>query len=454
MSVKRATHIVLVASTVMLAVGAVPGSAARFQPSDLSSASVSAAGGSLLGSSFVIRDDPSVAEVQPAVAYNPDRQEYLVVFWNDRPGCDDIRAERVSRDGKLLGGVWVAAGCTAERRYPDVAYNSQHDEYLVVWVEERSADSYIMAMRLSADAQPLSPLLAIFSGGSPSVQTLASPAVAYASTVDKYLVVWEDELDMLPPNPDVSNIVGQIVSGATGLPIGSSLTISQDPGGQPRRQPDVAYNRHANGFLVVWGQQVSSFAWNIWSCLIDGDGPPPSFTPQQIGAYGYGDEASPPAVAAIPTAPGQYKFLVVWQVTGVNDYSIYGRLVAEDGTPHASDIEVYWDYYLPAPPWDTQLAVAGDELGKRYMVAWLEINDDKVYIQPLSYDGTQLGYHEKIWASVNPVFSKSSYPAVAAGPHGDFLIAFQRQSAGSDWGIDGQLWGNRVYLPLVLRNAP
>ena len=104
-----------------------------------------------VGSTFVIRADSTEPGVEPAIAYNPDLQEYLVVFWNDRPGCDDIRAERVSRDGKLLGGKWIAAGCPAERRFPDVAYNTQRNEYLIVWVEESGGYNYVRSQRFSAD---------------------------------------------------------------------------------------------------------------------------------------------------------------------------------------------------------------------------------------------------------------------------------------------------------------
>ena len=44
--------------------------------------------------------------------------------------------------------------------------------------------------------------------------------------------------------------------------------------------------------------------------------------------------------------------------------------------------------------------------------------------------------------------------AIAAGPSGDFLIAFDDNEVfgTSSRGIYGWLWGNRAYLPGVLRN--
>jgi hypothetical protein len=457
MSAKRAMHIVLVAGAVILAAGAAPTQAlpARHvplapetigpDPGDAGAGPVpqrpDAASGDPLGSIFVIRDDPSVAEVQPAVVYNPDRQEYLVVFWNDRPGNDDIRAERVSRDGRQLGGVWVAAGAGADRRYPDVVYNGHAQEYLVVWAaEDTGGNSYIRGQRLrGTDAQLL--------GGAIPIETVTSgvggvthPAVAYASTVDQYLVVWEREISQ-----SWAHIMGLTVS-ADGTPSATSFFVSHDPAGTPRRQPDVAYNRHANGFLVVW-QQWDGVDWQIWSCLVDGDGPPPYFTPQPITTAA---ADRPPSVAAIPTAPGQYKFLVVWYYTDGITLEVSGRLVAENGTPHPFSLSIYFTSDLPGPPWLIGLAVAGDESGKRYMVAWLYPWGRRIQVQIHSYDGTEIENEQFSMPGV----SLDTQPAVASGPTGDFLIAFQYQSVGNDWGIYGQLWGNRVCLPLVVRAGP
>ena len=112
--------------------------------------------GSPVDGSFVISAG-SEQEVYPTVAYNSQRQEYLVVWYNDRPGCDDIRAQRVSSGGALVGGpFYIAAGCPADRHYPDVAYNSAHDQYMVVWEQYEAANGYsIKARRVSGTGQIL-----------------------------------------------------------------------------------------------------------------------------------------------------------------------------------------------------------------------------------------------------------------------------------------------------------
>ena len=151
------------------------------------------AGGSPIGSNFFISNQ-SVDAVVPAVAYNSNNEQYLVVWYNDRPGNDDIEAQRVSKRGALLGGsFFIAGGAGAERRYPDVAYNSQRNEYMVVWVEEDTAGlSYtsIQAQRVPAGGGTQGGPITVLSGS--NLWTPGKPAVAYASTSDRYLVVWHE----------------------------------------------------------------------------------------------------------------------------------------------------------------------------------------------------------------------------------------------------------------------
>jgi hypothetical protein len=44
----------------------------------------------------------------------------------------------------------------------------------------------------------------------------------------------------------------------------------------------------------------------------------------------------------------------------------------------------------------------------------------------------------------------ATHSAVTGGPLGDFLVAFD-DVTGS--GVYGRLWGNRIYLPLVVRES-
>ena len=90
--------------------------------------------GDLIGWFFRIHTDSALEEIHPVLAYNDSRGEYLAVWYNNRPGNDDIRAQRITKNRTTVGSAfYISGGPGADRRYPDVVYNSQHDEYLVVW---------------------------------------------------------------------------------------------------------------------------------------------------------------------------------------------------------------------------------------------------------------------------------------------------------------------------------
>lgn len=72
----------------------------------------------------VLISDVALDSKNPVVAYNSTREQYLVVWYNDRPGNDDIQAQRLDKNGKPIGGqFFISAGPDHERRYPAVAYN-------------------------------------------------------------------------------------------------------------------------------------------------------------------------------------------------------------------------------------------------------------------------------------------------------------------------------------------
>jgi hypothetical protein len=399
-----------------------------------------AGGDTTFGHAFVISSQ-SEQEVNPAIAYNSQHQEYLVVWYNDRPGNDDIRAQRVSKNGGLVGGAfYISGGAGADRRFPDVAYNPQQDQYLVVWEHYEVASGYgIYGRRVSGAGVVLDASDIVIRATGAGLYTPLTPAVVYASNPGKYLVVWEETWH---PLPIIDGIYGQVVS-STGALSGSKFTISE--GSEERANPDIAYNSHANGSLVVW-QQKNGSLWSVWSCLVDGDGPPPAFSPQVVTNTTESNKA--PSVAAISTSPTTYKFLVVWEYQyGPTDRDIKGGLVAENGTPDLFQFAIAnttLDEYNPT--------VAGNELSQRYVVNWTSLVGLPlplpayvgIFEQSIAANGAYLG--NRGW--ITGLFA--NHAAVASGPSGDSFIAFE-DTVGGTSDIWGQLLGNRVYLPLVLR---
>jgi len=379
-------------------------------------------------------------EVRPQVAYNSQRQEYLVVWYNDRTGCDDIRAQRVSKNGILVGGsFYIAAQCTPDRRFPDVAYNSASDQYLVVWEQYDASSGYsIRAKRVSGTGQVLDTNELVIRSYGYNLYTPVKPAVAYASTSDRYLVVWSETWH---PLPITYGIYGQVVTAAGNLD-GSMFTISE--GTQPREEPDLAYNRHANRYLVVWQLDTGTLL-DIHGQQVHGGG---GLYQGDITIAYYTKSSTAPAVAAIPTTPNDEKFLVVWEIHyAPNDRDIYARLVAEDGSL-SSDFWISWSTGVD----ESSPAIASSESNLQYFVTWRHpqgVVDKPIRGRAISYQGALLGQ--------TVVFSgvAADYPAVAAGPTGDFLTVWQDQPISvTNTNIYGQLWGNRIYIPIAVRNFP
>ena len=383
----------------------------------------------------------SVDAVSPAVAYNPDREEYLVVWYNDRPGNDDIQAQRVSRGGAPTGSAfYIAAGSGADRRFPDVAYNNALQEYLVVWeqFDQSTGDTIIYGARVRSTGGVIGSPFPIFTG-SPSML----PAVAYASTEDKYLVVWT-----WFESPGMHIVGCTVTVSVSGTTVGSPFYVSEDTTGSvPRSQPDLAYNRARNEFLVVWKQDDTPSDPDIYAQRVKmagGEGLLGS--PLEICSLGGYDED--PAVAALPYPSGTGQYLVVWEDRVSSSGNILGQLRSGDGT-----VEIL--YLMPSFSSDDQTdpAVAATESGQRYLILWSHSDYytgwayTPVVGREVDTEGKNVGEEADIWG-VN-----AQHPAVASGPLGDFFVAYDEQELiATHRDVYGLLWGTRVYLPLVLRN--
>lgn len=395
--------------------------------------------GDVIGVPFIIDDEAAGIETWgPAVAYNSQRQEYLVVWWNDRTGCDDIAGQRVSSSGVLIGSkIWIAHGCPADRRYPAVAYNSQDDEYLVAWNEDY-AD--IRGQLLSGAGGITGGAFDIaLSVNDASTSYLGSkPAVAYAATENKYLVVFDSHLT-------TGHGIFARALNSDGSAWGTSFEV-EPLSTSSILLPDLAYNRMRNEFLVAWTQSNPGY-WDIRGRRIKMSGGAGTLGSAFWFTCDPSKEDLLPAVAAVPRSPGG-QYLVAWRNdASLNDTNIWAQRVDGGGTLEGSAFMVSDNTGDDGFP-----AVAGSNSNQQYLVIW---RSDLVLPPPsptlklivgrsIATDGSFLS--DVTWiAGVLPYSS-----AVVSGPAGDMLIAYEEYASG-ETDIFGVLWGNRVYLPLVLR---
>jgi hypothetical protein len=446
MSIKRLAATVLIVSVVVLAV-VVKSTHAVSQGRGLDSSGfagdataralrasgATSAGGGPLDHIFNISNLIDTKTEGPSIAYNGNRDEYLVVWWNQRPGnnSDDIYGRRVSGGGALIGDWFaIAYGTGHERRCPDVAYNSHADEYLVVWHDIISTSTLVFAQRVSAAGQLLGDEIAI--GGDGDLNW--GPQVAYASTENKYLVVWVEYAAA------AWALAGKEVS-STGSP-GSRFSIDSDCSLCEEIMPGLAYNRAGNEFLVVWSEHNGS-DYDVHGQRVGMTGSAGTVGPTFSIFQSASDEWAP-AVAALPGRGGQGQYLVVCETTAG---WILGQLVAADGSLEGPLIDI-----SPFPD-GASPAVAGSEDAAQFLVAWTQEhslpppNNKDILGRPISIDGNPVRERAVIGGP------SADHAAAASGSLGDFLVVFDGlpPEGGSSMEVYGRLWGNRVYLPLVLR---
>jgi len=217
----------------------------------------------------------------PAVAYNGDDDEYLVVW-----GGDDNVGGLIDGESEIFGQRLNAATGTAQGvndfRVSDmggtgnvtfdagqaaVAYNPANDEYLVVWAGDEDVGGLvddeveIFAQRLDAPTGAevgANDFRVSDAGGTGNPNFDAGfPDVSYLGAGQEYLVVWSGDDNVGGLQDFESEIFGQRLAGVTGAEIGANDLRLSDMGGTGDNPFDalfaaVAYSSASGQTLVVW----------------------------------------------------------------------------------------------------------------------------------------------------------------------------------------------------------
>lgn len=395
-----------------------------------------------VGYNFLVINEAEI-EMSPAIAYSPVRQQYLVVWYNDRPGNDDIRAQRIDQYGNHVGGpFYISAGAGDDRQNPAVAYNSQADQYLVVWENTNQGTGYTSIRgRIVLGSGEVMHSTDIILVSESSLATMSHPKVDYASTEDRFLLVWQETFH---PSPLQHDIMGRSFW-TTLAPDGNAQVISDDTGnGDYRMNPDVAYNRSRNEYLVAWQQRDHTInEYNIYTRRVQGNGTP--MQPVSIEIDTDPNNQINPAVAAIPTQANQGQYLVVYEDhTNSGDTDIWARRLTGDGNTDGNYFPVSQATVDQVNPEVTGLAGANT-----YLVTWTQTSNPPLAIT--SIHGQEVLMDGNLKGSDLPLGGLVADHSSAAGGRLDFIVVFDDPALTSNRGIYGQLVGNRIYLPLVMR---
>lgn len=399
--------------------------------------------GTPIGNRFVIYNDASVSETEAAVAYNSLRDEYLVVWTAESAGpIKEIWGRRVARDGTLLGSAFRISPAN-DGYHPDVAYNSQANQYLVVWETGQS----IRGQRLSATGSLQDSVINIVTGYVHGAYHYTQPAVDYAYTSDRYLVAFRYIWDL-----DGSSSIQARAYLGSGTPEDYAFEVSSYSVTLLPENPDLAYNRSRDEFLVVWQQTWGPDDRDIHARRVTMAGGASAHPDGTFAITTSTNDDVTPAVAAIATVPNAGQYLVAWESDpDLSTRDVRARTVAGTGTLGAlrTLADTGWSEHSPA--------VAGCEACQQFLAVWVWIPVVtpppmmQVQARTLDLNGNALG------STTTVVGGQVFETAVAAGLVDNFLIALDdNEVIGiSNRGIYGQLWGSPVYqihLPLVLRD--
>ncbi|MBN2551062.1 MAG: hypothetical protein JXB15_18010 [Anaerolineales bacterium] len=440
MAIKRILSALLLVYLVLSGSSANPGSAgleAYNSPNSISTPSMYR-----LGDEVQLSPDGDGERYQPAIAFNYQQSEYLVVWHNTWPGGGrDIYARRVSDTGQVLSWFCVTTG-TAKRSNPAVAYNSMNNAYLVVWMQEASANVYEIWGRIipwngpgtNADFQIISW----------ANRSFWLPRVAWNPLHNEYMVVWNafDTTASFPPGLP-SDIGGYRVSvaGVVQNP-GSPLvfTTYANP-----HQVDMTYNvAYDEYFLVFVVVHTSATTGNdIYGLRVSWNGTSVS-PPGLIHIHDEGKNQNAPAVATNE----QDRYMVVWEHEyNSSDHDIYGREYNVDGSPVTSEFTIVsWIEDTTAPD------VAANGQGKEWLAVW---QHDLGGGSGFAIKGFRWGSYPSTYTYffdvANFVFWENMSPAVAADIPG-YLIAYEGDSSITNRHIFGRMWWPQaLYLPRIVR---
>ena len=433
MSIKKNSLIAIVACVIMVILST---GSANARLSELASAAGTSS--PHLGEEIVISALDN-QQYYPSVAYNSKHDEYLVVWRNGWGGSSDIYAQRVTGHGKLLS--WFVVGPTAplhpypnDRFSPSVAYDPVNDRYLVVWMYDTSGNgtNYDIHGVFVNWNGPIAGQHEFKICDWSTIQL--NPEVAYARTEEEFMIIWETNHPTLP-----SYISGRRMKASDGTFNSSGSDFTIDNVSQDLLFPQIAYNLTRNEYLVVYFNGL-----DILGTRFTGKGA--ALAGGEFTIAGWPGAETYPSVAACRETD---QYLVAWQ----NDQpDIYARFIKGDGAFDGGPLHMAFTSIHEVLP-----QVACNAAGSQFVVVWQQqfsnatgpygirgqfVNTDKTL-------GTDFG----IMSPTGGVTAQFTLPAVAGGKV-NFLTVWEHDRAGTTYqDIHGRLiTPYSVFLPLLVRN--
>jgi hypothetical protein len=277
------------------------------QPHNPQSQAPNLSGEFLIDTGIVYIPNPE-NQMSPSVAF--DGTNYLVVWDDDRSISNwNIYGARVNQTGEILDpDGFIISNAPYDQQFSSVAFDGTN--YLVVWQDERSNDSYdIYGARVNQDGTVLDPGGFVISN---ALYDQIYPRITFDST--NYFVVWQDM------RHNDWDIYGARVNEAGVLIDTNGIAITVAPDSQS--SPSVTSS--GNNYFVVWHDNRSG-AVDIYGTRVNFSGVVLDTAGIAISTATH--EQGHPSVTFDGT-----NYFVVWDDYRIRTRGIYGARVTQEGT--------------------------------------------------------------------------------------------------------------------------
>jgi len=297
-----------------------------------------------IGGQLTITDD-DLDQTKPAVAYSTTSGDYLVA-WMDHNPTYPAEPER----GQIFVRFVYANGTMSNTDYfydgvynsaPDIAYDSIHDRFLIVWENHCLDRDYwdISAFQISASTgQWVGDITSIFRGED---YHFRHPSITFNSDSGEFLVAAEIHGKNWAPADDWDIYARRVIPNDNGAltAVGYSMNNKGIPlatSANKEISSDVAYDDMANVYLVAW--EYENGLDKIQGRIVKPDGT----LPGQIVdiAYSNFNNVENPKLAFNPD-PVLAQFLLVYEESGsfVVGQRIYSSYPNPDNSQDPFDID-------------------------------------------------------------------------------------------------------------------
>jgi hypothetical protein len=175
----------------------------------------------------------------PAATWNPDRNEYLVVwkFFSADDSLEYLYAQRLAADGTPIGTNFIVTSDSNAIITPTLAAANDHDEYFIAWQTQSTPFNGALGLVMSGDTSTKSTPVAISTDG-------FEPQTLYVPSASQFF--YSGRLDGI--SAQYINLNGT-TSGAR-IPLVSNAQAAPAPNGQPAKDS-------TGKVLVPWRNQVA-----------------------------------------------------------------------------------------------------------------------------------------------------------------------------------------------------